>query len=32
MDSNDASDRLKDISHTPPTGESITDVWARGGG
>ena len=29
MDSNDAGDRLKDISHTPPSGEPVR-VWERG--
>ncbi|WP_435195400.1 hypothetical protein [Natronomonas sp. EA1] len=26
------SDRntMKDVSHTPPTGEPVSDVWARG--
>lgn len=24
-------DRMKDVSHTPPNGESVTNVWERGG-
>lgn len=24
------STKMKDISHTPPTGESVTNVWDRG--
>ena len=24
------SDRMKDVSHTPPNGESVTNVWERG--
>jgi hypothetical protein len=23
-------DRMKDVSHTPPNGESVTNVWERG--
>lgn len=23
-------DRMKDVSHTPPNGESVTNVWDRG--
>ncbi|WP_275690760.1 hypothetical protein [Halorubellus sp. JP-L1] len=24
------SDSMKDVSHTPPNGESVTNVWERG--
>ena len=24
------ADRMKDVSHTPPNGESVTNVWERG--
>lgn len=23
-------DRMKDVSHTPPNGDSVTNVWERG--
>lgn len=23
-------DQMKDVSHTPPNGESVTNVWERG--
>jgi hypothetical protein len=26
----DTTPRMKDISHTPPEGESVTNVWQRG--
>jgi hypothetical protein len=24
------TDSMKDVSHTPPNGESVTNVWERG--
>jgi hypothetical protein len=26
----DTTPRMKDVSHTPPEGESVTNVWQRG--
>lgn len=28
--SNRAKPTMRDVSHTPPTGESVTNVWERG--
>jgi hypothetical protein len=28
--SSDITPTMKDISHTPPEGESVTNVWQRG--
>jgi hypothetical protein len=28
--SSDTTPRMRDVSHTPPEGESITNVWQRG--
>jgi|GEM_PF-548636 hypothetical protein len=25
-------DSMKDVSHTPPNGDSVTNVWERGAG
>ena len=29
--SKETSRTMKDVSHTPPTGDSVTNVWNRGG-
>jgi hypothetical protein len=26
----DTTPRMKDVSHTPPEGDSVTNVWGRG--
>jgi hypothetical protein len=31
QDTHDETRTLKDVSHTPPTGEPVAAVWERGG-